>query len=657
VLDALPQSPISTGLDHEPTEDDVRRALSKLHDTAPGESGLGAPLWKALAETTETLELVHQIVIAFWRSEEMPTEWETGLLAILAKKGDLSQAGNYRGIMMLEVCYKIVARILLERLAPIKERLDHEAQCGFRGGRGGNDGIFTVKQLINKRREHGLETWVLFLDLVKAFDRVPRELLWAVMLKQGVPPKLVSLLKAMHATVHVKFEIDGVARILASIIGVKQGDLLGPDGFTFFMAAVMATWRSEHSYDLCVFRSRPDSVLTGRRSTTGSEADEFSVIDSEYADDTGLPFTSRQDVEEQTPKVMTHFERWGMEIHAGVLETENKPRKESKSEILFCAAPRSTYSDPTTYDGADLSDVLLPEGLFMCIVDIFKYLGSYISRNGSDTFDVDSRIASAGKAFGALSTCVFKSTHVTHEAKRRVYEGLVLAILLYASECWLVTEHMRSKLRAFHAQCLRTMCGVKRLRMWSERISTWELQQDLGLVSMDCYLDRRRLRWLGHMCRMPFDRTPRRMLTSWVAAPRPSGGQLMTYGRGIYRALETFNIPRASWAQLADDRVAWRDAIHGGLLVSERPKRAAAARADRMIDVATADARRGVDEDAAIDAYFARAAAVAAPPPLPAPVPTAAPAPPRRNQRRAGQPMQPWGANLPSLSILAAASQ
>ena len=110
------------------------------------------------------------------------------------------------------------------------------------------------------------------------------------MLKQGVPPKLVSLLKAMHAKVNVKFVVDGVERMLASIIGVKQGDVLGPDGFVFYMAAVMATWRSEHTYDLCLFRSRPDFKLTGRRSTTGSAADEFSIIDSEYADDTALPF-------------------------------------------------------------------------------------------------------------------------------------------------------------------------------------------------------------------------------------------------------------------------------------------------------------------------------------------------------------------------------
>ena len=179
-----------------------------------------------------------------------------------------------------------------------------------------------------------------------------------------------------------------------------------------------------------------------------------------------------------------------------------------------------------------------------------------ISRDGSDTYDVESRIASAGKAFGALSACLFKSTAVTREAKRRVYEGLVLAILLYASECWVLTEAHRTRLRAFHAQCLRTMSGVKLSRMRAERISTWELQQGMGLDSMDNYVDRRRLRWLGHVHRMPFHRTPRRMLTAWVAAPRPSGGQLMTYGRSIHRALETFNIPRTTWATLAEDRAA-----------------------------------------------------------------------------------------------------
>ena len=140
------------------------------------------------------------MILDFWRSEKPPQQWLTGLLKVLPKKGDLSIPGNYRGIMLLEAAYKIITILLLNRLRPIAESLDHEQQCGFRTGRGCNDAIYTVKMAMKKRREHSQETWILFLDLVKAFDRVPRALLWELLGKFGVPAKLIRLLKALHHT-------------------------------------------------------------------------------------------------------------------------------------------------------------------------------------------------------------------------------------------------------------------------------------------------------------------------------------------------------------------------------------------------------------------------------------------------------------------------
>ena len=91
---------------------------------------------------------------------------------------------------------KIIGHILLSRLKVLKEspkHVDHhEVQCGFGNGRGCTDGTFTIKLLVTKRREHNQETCILFLDLVKAFDKVPRELLWRVLTKFGVPGELVS---------------------------------------------------------------------------------------------------------------------------------------------------------------------------------------------------------------------------------------------------------------------------------------------------------------------------------------------------------------------------------------------------------------------------------------------------------------------------------
>ena len=180
------QQPIITGCDHLPTDEQVEKAMKKLKNSAPGDSGLTPQAWKALADNRFTFGIVKSIVVDFWLNEQPPDQWELGMLKILAKKGDLSKAGNYRGIMLLEVAYKIVA-ILHERLQPIAEGIDHEPQCGFRTERGCPNSTFSVKLAMKKRREHGQETWIFFLDLVKAFDRVPRERLCAILEKFGVP--------------------------------------------------------------------------------------------------------------------------------------------------------------------------------------------------------------------------------------------------------------------------------------------------------------------------------------------------------------------------------------------------------------------------------------------------------------------------------------
>ena len=189
---------------------------------------------------------------------------------------------------------------------------------------------------------------------MKAFDRVPREMLWAVLEKFGVPPKLISILKALHKNINIKFEVDGVTHTINCIIGVKQGDVLGPILFVIFIAAVMITWRSAVDRPLCMFRSKEDFVLTGRRPQT--KGTDFSFGDSEYADDTAVLFPTRESLEYYTPLLFKHFERFGMEVHTG---DKNQPDKPSKTEVLFVAAPSTMYNDPSTYDGRDLSQIEL----------------------------------------------------------------------------------------------------------------------------------------------------------------------------------------------------------------------------------------------------------------------------------------------------------
>ena len=64
----------------------------------------------------------------------------------------------------------------------------------------------------------------------------------------------------------------------------------------------------------------------------------------------------------------------------------------------------------------------------------------------------------------------------------------------------------------------------------------------LGLDTINYYVARRQLRWLGHVSRMNFERLPRRMLSSWVPHKRPAGVPRFTLGRTMAKAMDVFRL-------------------------------------------------------------------------------------------------------------------
>ena len=104
-----------------------------------------------------------------------------------------------------------------------------------------------------------------------------------------------------------------------------------------------------------------------------------------------------------------------MEVHVG---DTNQPDKPAKTEILFVSAPDKSYVDPKTYDNTDLSPIELGNNRFLPIVDKFCYLGTILSRNCKDTYDIENRIKRASCAFGVLRKSLFtNSGRLRHEAK------------------------------------------------------------------------------------------------------------------------------------------------------------------------------------------------------------------------------------------------
>ena len=92
------------------------------------------------------LELVHEV----WKEGSALKDWVDAVLVPIPKKGDLTRCNNWRGISLLDVVGKLVARILQERLQQQAEEELPESQCSFRKGRGCTDIIFTVRQMVEK---------------------------------------------------------------------------------------------------------------------------------------------------------------------------------------------------------------------------------------------------------------------------------------------------------------------------------------------------------------------------------------------------------------------------------------------------------------------------------------------------------------------------
>jgi hypothetical protein len=124
-----------------------------------------------------------------WAQEKLPQEFKDASIIHLYKlQGNRSSCYNHRGISLLSIAGKILARILLNRLnAHLERDLLPESQCGFRAGRSTADMIFAARQLQEKCQEQNVGLYTTFVDLTKAFDTVCREGLWKIMSKFGCP--------------------------------------------------------------------------------------------------------------------------------------------------------------------------------------------------------------------------------------------------------------------------------------------------------------------------------------------------------------------------------------------------------------------------------------------------------------------------------------
>ena len=164
---AARQLPVRTDLDTTPTVDEVSKAIAALKNKkAAGADGVHAELLKNGGADVELL--LHRMIERCWCSGKVPKNWRDAVLIPLPKKGDLRACDNWRGIALLSVCGKVLAKIVAQRLTMLSETVLDESANGFRPNRGVVDRIFLLRALINKAvgSDKGA-LYTIFVDLNK----------------------------------------------------------------------------------------------------------------------------------------------------------------------------------------------------------------------------------------------------------------------------------------------------------------------------------------------------------------------------------------------------------------------------------------------------------------------------------------------------------
>ena len=199
----------------------------------------------------------------------------SSFLALIPKEKGATSFSRFRPISLCNIGYKVITKVLANRLKVVLPLIIPENQGGFIKGRQISDNIILVQEGIHssvKRKEKGV---VIKLDLANAFDRVRHEFLFQVMTRFGFASGLLSWVKACISTPWIAPLVNGrAANFFQASRGLRQGCPLSP--LLYAIQAASLSFLLDH------YRVHED--LLGLRIVRGVK----DVNHTQFADDTLL---------------------------------------------------------------------------------------------------------------------------------------------------------------------------------------------------------------------------------------------------------------------------------------------------------------------------------------------------------------------------------
>ncbi|CAK0897979.1 unnamed protein product [Prorocentrum cordatum] len=502
-------------------------------------------------------------------SGQWPLEWQGGdIVSAWKRKGDIRSCDASRGLLLSDHAAKGLAGMVKQSVEPAYEQNVPQDQYGAVRRRGADFATHIVVTVAALAKAMNWSIFILFLDLVKAFDRVVRQLVvgwgevpagerlaylrslgvaesaaaWIIeyleergpLLEQWQVPKTSAmLLRTLHEGAW--FRVSGGGRRFESRTGGRQGCKVGS---LIFNAAYSVP------LDILQWRLKQAGITLKLRVPSGAcwlppdgANDDFQhVLDVTFVDDECVVLTApsaqtlRAAMDILMETLLGVFDKCHLQLSWEAGESEAVVKFRGHGAV----AAREVFRPPDGQLGRPLAK--FGHQVVFRFVREYKHLGSYIDHEGMAATNISAHARNALAAYAPLACKFFGSSLVDQTYRLLFFRTLVVSRLLHNMSIFVLSPRAVRKLSGVWMRGLRRIADQMR---FSSDVKAYGLSVRLSLAipSIDCLLTVARLPYLGRVERerprsliAALHARPRGQPTPWVAAVRRDVTMLQTFG-------------------------------------------------------------------------------------------------------------------------------
>lgn len=212
-----------------PSQEEIKKAVFELNkDSAPGPDGFGAIFFQTYWNIIN--KDVCNAVVEFFTKSWMPPTYNSNTIVLIPKNEQADSVEQFRPIALANFKFKIITKILADRLAPIMKSIISKEQRGFIQGRNIRDCICTTSEAINLLHNRCFGGNVAFkVDIAKAFDTLEWSFLLKVLKQFGFNDVFCNWIEVILHSANLSISINGKHYgFFKCKRGVRQGDPLSP---------------------------------------------------------------------------------------------------------------------------------------------------------------------------------------------------------------------------------------------------------------------------------------------------------------------------------------------------------------------------------------------------------------------------------------------